>query len=266
VAALIATGRVDATEMTGQEDYLHLEYYRYLNCGYRVPLVGGTDKMSADVPVGLSRTYVNIPADEPFNYDNWCKYLRAGRTFLSAGPLLRLRVDGHAEGSTVKLPGNGGTVAVEAAAVSVLPFHCLEIVMNGQVVARTETAQGTRRLELRERIKVERHAWLAARCAGPNYSILKHHDCWNRGIMAHTSPVYLAVGGEWWMFDAGTANYMLTLMHGGLEYIQTRAQQWAPESVTHHHGRPDHRAFLEEPFHQAIAALQRRIRLDGKPG
>ena len=28
------------------------EYYRYLNCGYRLPLVGGTDKMSNSVPVG----------------------------------------------------------------------------------------------------------------------------------------------------------------------------------------------------------------------
>ena len=32
--------------------YGHLEYYRYLNCGYKLPLVGGTDKMSSDVPVG----------------------------------------------------------------------------------------------------------------------------------------------------------------------------------------------------------------------
>ena len=37
-----------------------LEYYRYLNSGYRLPLVGGTDKMSSAVPVGLYRTYARL--------------------------------------------------------------------------------------------------------------------------------------------------------------------------------------------------------------
>lgn len=77
--------------------------------------------------------------------------------------------------------------------------------------------------------------------------------------MAHTSPVYLAVGGEWWMFDAGAANYLLTLMEGGVDYIQQRTLQWEPGSVTHHHGRDDHLAYLEEPFHQGMAAIHKRM-------
>jgi hypothetical protein len=258
-AALIATGRADAAEMTGYGRYNHLEYYRYLNCGYKLPLVGGTDKMSADVPVGLYRTYVRIPADEPFSYETWCQHLRKGRTFLSGGPLLRLKVDGHEIGDTVKLAGNGGTVEVDASAISILPVHCLEIVMNGQVVARTEQSGGTKKLELRERIKVERHSWIAARCAGPGYDAVRHHDCWGRGLMAHTSPIYVAVGGEWWMFDTGAANYMLTLLHGGLEYLRTRAPQWPAGTVTHHHGRSDHQAYLEEPLQEAINAVRKRM-------
>jgi hypothetical protein len=97
---------------------MHLEYYRYLNCGYKLPLVGGTDKMSASVPVGMYRTYVHIPDDEPFTFDNWCKHMRGGDTFLSSGPLLRFRVNGQPMGHTIKLPGNGGAVDVEASAVS----------------------------------------------------------------------------------------------------------------------------------------------------
>ena len=58
--------------MLRQTEINHSHYYRYLNCGYRLPLVGGTDKMSNDVPVGAYRTYVYIPEDEEFNYDNWC--------------------------------------------------------------------------------------------------------------------------------------------------------------------------------------------------
>jgi hypothetical protein len=265
-AALITTGRADAVEFLVQDSYQHIEYYRYLNCGYRLPLVGGTDKMTSDVPVGIYRTYVHIPDDEPFTYDNWCKHLRAGNTFQTGGPLLRMRVEGKPIGSTIPLAGNGGTVEVEASAVSVLPFQSLEIVMNGNVVARVEESKGTRHLRIRERIRVEKHSWIAARCAGANYwQSARHNDGWRRPIMAHTSPVYLAVGGEWWMFDLGAANYLLTLLQGGIDYIHQRAPQWEPKSVTHHHGRADHLSFLEEPFQQAIQAIHERMHALGLP-
>jgi len=258
-AALIATGRADAVEMLVHNMYQHLEYYRYLNGGYRLPLVGGTDKMTADVPVGLYRTYVYIPPEEEFTYENWCKNLRLGRTFLSGGPLLRFRVEGALIGDTLHLPGNGGTVEVEAEAESVLPIHRLEVVQEGRVVASVEEPQGTRRLHLRTALRVDHHTWLAARVGGPGYSEpLRHHDGWRRGLMAHTSPIYLAVGGEWWMFSEETAQYMMTLLQGGLEYIRQRSRQHPPGTVAHHHGEEDHLAYLDRPFHEAIRALRER--------
>lgn len=265
-AALIATGRADAAEFLRQDPYGHLEYYRYLNCGYKLPLVGGTDKMSADVPVGIYRTYVHIPDDQPFNYETWCRALRGGNTFHSGGPLLAFTANGQPIGSTIRLPGNGGTVEVEASARSILPFQSLELVLNGEVVARTEDLKGVRSLTLRERLKVDRHCWIAARCAGPNYwESRKHHDGWKRKLMAHTSPIYLAVGGEWWMFDQGAANYMLTLLKGGIDYIHERSRQHEPGTVTHHHHRDDHLKFLEEPFRQAIDAIHKRMHALGIP-
>jgi hypothetical protein len=264
-AALIATGRADAVEMINQSDQGTNEYYRYLNCGYKLPLTGGTDKMSSEVPVGLYRTYVFIGTDRPFTYDNWTAALRAGRTFLSAGPLLGFTVEGQAIGDTMKLPGNGGTVEVHAVADSVLPFANLQIVMNGEVVAEAKPAPGEHRVELRAKLRVERHSWLAARCRAPGWGDPKHHDCWGRGVMAHTSPIYLAVGGDWWMFDAETAKYLLTLIHGGLDYVRQRATQWPEGTVTHHHPQPDHQAFLEEPFHQAIESIHQRMHRMGIP-
>jgi hypothetical protein len=258
-ATLITTGRIDAAEWLAQNDFGHIEYYRYLNCGYRLPLAGGTDKMTSGVPVGLYRTYVYLDPDQPFTHENWCRGLKAGRTFLSGGPLLRFSVDGVPIGGTLDLPGNGGTVEVTAEAESVLPIHTLEVVMNGQVIARTEEKTAAKRLSVRAQVKVEKHSWLVARCAGPGYGVLPHRDDWGRGILAHTSPVYVAVGGPWWRFELETANYLLTLIHGGMEYIRHRALQWRPEAVTHHHGREDHLTFLEEPFRQAIEAIHKRM-------
>ncbi len=265
-AVLIATGRADAVEMLRYGAYEHQEYYRYLNAGYRLPLVGGTDKMSSQVPVGLYRTYVSIPDDEEFSYETWCRNLRLGRTFLSGGPIIYLSVEGHAPGDTLHLPHSGGAVEVHAWAEATMPIHTLQIVQQGRVVASTEQAGGTRRLELREKLKVDGHTWLAARCGGPGYTQpLAHHDVWQRGVMAHTSPVYVSAGGSWDLFDAATASFMETLVGGGLAYIRRRSPQYPPESVTHHHGMSDHLAFLEQPYQEAIEALHRRMHQHGIP-
>ncbi len=257
-AVLIATGRADAVEMLRQAPYEHHEYYRYLNCGYRLPLVGGTDKMTSDVPVGIYRTYADLRGEE-LTYDNWCRAVREGRTFLSGGPLIRFRVEGAEVGDTLSLPAGGGTVEVEAVAEGIFPLHLLEIIQEGRVVAAVTAAEGSRRLELREKLHVNRHTWLAARCGGPDYKPVPHYDGWQRGIFAHTSPVYVACGGEWWMFDLEAAQYMLTLVHGGLDYIRHMAPLHKPGTVTHHHHHDNHAEYLEEPFRQAMDAIHRRM-------
>ena len=255
-AALIATNRADAVEMLVHGEYNHLEYYRYLNGGYRLPLVGGTDKMTSDVPVGMYRAYVKL--DDEFTYENWCDAMSAGRTFLSGGPMIHFSVDGAEVGDTVSLRG-AGTVEVEAWAESIFPIHTLQIVQRGRVVASTEDVKGTRRLELREKLRIDEDSWLAARCGGPDYVPLYHRDCWNRGIFAHTSPIYVATSDEWSMFDEGTARYMLTLIDGCLEYIDNAAPYWERGSVTHHHGEDDHEAWLRRPIVDARAAVEKRL-------
>lgn len=86
---------------------------------------------------------------------------------------------------------------------------------------------------------------------------------WKRGRFAHTSPIYVAVGEDWWMFDLNTANYILTLIDGGLTYMRQHARQY-PEA-THHHGHEDHEAYLEGPYHEARAAIHRRMHELGIP-
>ena len=97
--------------------------------------------------------------------------------------------------------------------------------------------------------------------SGATYGHLEsaHFDAWRRGIFAHTSPVYVACGGDWWMFDSETAQYMLTLIEGDLEYIRHSSTQLDHGSVTHHHGEEDHLAYLERPFHEARTAIHDRM-------
>ena len=259
-AALVATGRLDGIEMILQRDFFHNEWYRYLNSGYKLPLVGGTDKMSSDVPVGLYRTYVRIPDDEEFTYENWCRNVAKGRTMLSGGPILGFTVDGFEVGDTLSM-SSSGTVEVYAWAESVVPMSPLEIVKDGQVIASAQSSKPTRRLEIREKVQVCGNSWLAARAGGPSYfNGPTYYDVWQRGIFSHTSPIYIAVGGDWWMFDEATAKYMLTLIDGDLTYIENSSRQHVHGHVTHHHGEDDHIEYLKRPFIEARTALEERLR------
>lgn len=255
---LIATGRADAIEMIIQRPAFHAEYYSYLNAGYRLPLVGGTDKMSSDVPVGMYRTYAKL-GDEEFSHETWSRAVRAGRTFLSAGPMLRLDVDGHEPGDTVGISG-GGTVNVSALAESVFPMGSLEIVVNGEVVASAEASSDDRRLEVRADLRVDGDSWIVARCGGPNhFDGPVHRDTWRRPIFAHTSPVYVATDDrEWSRFDADRLNTMAAMIDAGIERLRW-GRHYPPERITHHHGEADHQAFLERPFLEARQRVRDRL-------
>jgi len=251
-AVLVATGRADAVEMLTANDDAMLEYYRYLNSGYRLPLVGGTDKMSSAVPVGLYRTYARV--DEEFSYEAWCRAVRSGRTFLSGGPLVTLSVDGCEPGSTVGLSGPG-TVSVHAAVRSIFPLRCLEVVRNGEVVAKAD-ANGGRQADISEELRIDGNSWIACRAFGADY----HLDEWGRQVFAHTSPVYVACGGGWTMTDPEGIRYIRTIVEGARDYVRHTAVRRSDQVTTHHHGEANHLAWLERPFDEALRALDDRSR------
>ncbi len=198
------------------------EWYRYLNCGCRVAAVGGTDKMSAGMPVGGVRTYARLGKNEPFSFENWGQAVRAGRTFTTSGPLIDLTVDGKPIGSEIKMKARGGEVEIAASAQCQWPIHALEVVVNGQVVADTRKAKGAHSLSLRQKVRLEGSAWIAARCG----SRLQVNHCWPMHLGAHTSPVYVVAGGQE-LWSPSDATYMLTLLDGGMTYLDTLSVRYS---------------------------------------
>ncbi|MGH2354562.1 MAG: CehA/McbA family metallohydrolase, partial [Chloroflexota bacterium] len=225
VAADIVNGKIDAVEINMGDFAMQIgEWYRYLNCGFRVAAVGGTDKMSASMPVGAIRTYALLGDSTPFSFEAWGAAVRAGRTFTTTGPLVDISVEGHRPGDEMQLPSGGGTLHVEAHAESVVPFHALEVVVNGEVVASERKGEGAYACTLSAPIQVPGSAWIAARCT----SQMNRWIGSPRAVAAHTSPVYVVAGGEE-LFSPSDATYMLTLLEGGLTWLDTLSIPADPE-------------------------------------
>ena len=251
LAADIALGKIDAVELYPYGEHFNTlrfyDWYRYLNCGYRLPCVGGTDKMGAYIAVGANRTYAYLGQQE-FNFENWAKAVRGGNTFMTTGPLLQLRADGHAPGEEITIGAGGATVEVEVEVRSHVPFHRVEFVWNGKAMAGHEDTAGRREFVLTEKIRVDTPGWIAARCAsryGPT-------SAWNLGIQAHTSPVYFKVKGQE-LFSAESATYMLTLMEGAETWVQNLATRPDPETL----------ARVLKTFHDARERLHERLHAHG---
>ena len=243
--ANVILGHVDAAELCwiwegeriGQGERA---YYRWLNSGQKLPVVGGTDKMSNSRILGGSRTYARLGKDEEFSFEAWCRAVRRGSTFASTGAMIDLTVEGRGMGEEIRLPGNGGAVEVIATAESVWPLTAIELIVNGQPVAREYAESGGRRVAIQYKHQVKKSSWVAARCWGPFFT--------DPGpVMAHSSPVYIDVGGQH-AFEPDDGEYMLNQMEGGILWAE-RLGVFSDEKL---------RNRLVGNFREAQAILKRR--------
>jgi len=218
-AAGIVSGDVDALEMTawgnlygGIDPYSLSDWYRYLNCGYLVAAVGGTDKMSANTAVGTVRTYALIPPDSPFTYENWKDAVRRAETFVTYGPLLEFAVDGHRPGSRIGMSAGGGTVDVTWQVASVtIPISRVELVVNGEIRESLSVPPGGASGSWS--VKVDKSAWLALLVRG-------HYADKPEIIAAHSTPVMLDVAASP-LLAAADAVTILEQIEGSLAYLDT---------------------------------------------
>ncbi|MCX6359892.1 MAG: CehA/McbA family metallohydrolase [Armatimonadetes bacterium] len=218
-AAAIVQGQVDGLEMTswgnlysGIDPYSLSDWYRYLNCGIFVACVAGTDKMSANTPVGAIRTYAKVPAGRPFDYEAWKDAVRSGNTFATYGPLVEFSVEGKPAGSRIKLGRGGGTLQVEWQAASVTtPMTRVELVVNGEV--RESRTVGAAEGRGNWSVKVEGSSWLALLVRG------RYADK-PEMIAAHTSPVMAEVSGKP-AFSAPDALTIVEQIEGAMAFLDT---------------------------------------------
>jgi hypothetical protein len=166
-------------------------WYRLLNCGFRVAISAGTDSFTnvADHYIaGGGRVYVQTGAR--FDYEAWLDGFRRGRSFASNGPVMTLEVNGKPPGDKVALQASG-EVAVRASVSTQVPLDRVDLIVNGRPV-HTEQAGGKSTIDLQTRVPVQESSWIALRALGPRHRLIMNDTM----TFAHTSPVYVSVGGR----------------------------------------------------------------------
>ncbi len=222
VIAEVVLGKVDGLEIRDfhvptLDTFAVHEWYRLMSCGYRVPAVGGTDKMSAGMPVGGVRTYAHI-GDRDLSHESWSDAVRAGRTYTTSGPLMDFTVEGLRPGDELTLPESGGSVHVTATATCAMPINKLEIVFNGKVITQASSDVGSKLLAIDEALDLPGSGWIAARAVSNHVA----WHVWPVNFAAHTSAVYVKAGRTD-VFDAALGQYLITTMEGGIEWLDTLA-------------------------------------------
>ncbi|MCC7499359.1 MAG: CehA/McbA family metallohydrolase [Bryobacterales bacterium] len=222
---------VDFAEISEFGDIDTNVYYEFLNLGFKLTASAGSD-----VPwghsIGTSRVYAYT--GRAFDPDDWFAAVKAGRTFVTTGPMLDLRVNGERPGADLHV-GAGETLRITASAqgLRVAPKY-LEVVEHGEVIkAAPRTGKS---LEVATTFHVTHSTWIAARCAG-----------------AHTSPIYVHVGDEpTWKRESVP------------ELIETRMRQLDDmEALTHQQIGSGGEGNWNNPesFKTQIPALLERIRI-----
>jgi len=218
-AAAIVSDLIDGVEMTswgnlyhGIDPYSLSDWYRYLNCGYHVAAVGGTDKMSAETAVGTIRTYALI--EDVFTYETWKDAVKKGRTFTTYGALVDMRIDGKCPGDKIEMKKDGGTLQIEwSVASATIPITAVELVVGGETVnvKRFDGALGTH--DGHFSATVNESTWVAIRVRG-------HQPDKPEIITAHTSAVMIIVDGQRPLnsLDAVT---IIEQIEGATAYVKT---------------------------------------------
>jgi hypothetical protein len=185
----VARGKVDSIDVMGSNHVANLPlWYRLLNCGFRIPASAGTDcflnRISSRLP-GSDRVYVKIGGD--FSYESWIEELKAGRTFVTNGPMLDFSVNTMFVGDTLQLETTTD-VRCLCRVQSQFPVDRIELIYNGQVVAEIPVDGDARSVTSERSLNLDKSGWIALRASGP-----REPDQPSATLFAHTSPIYVEI-------------------------------------------------------------------------
>ena len=221
----VLRGKLDFLEVMQfcpQEGPLALKhYYHFLDLGYKLTALGGSDfpwcgrgprygLEKGCSQIGDARFYTYT--GDSLSFDRWLQGVKAGRTFVTSGPMLEFTVNDRLPGATLDVePGTEVRISAKAyGEASQIPLRQLEIVGHGKTLTKVsagEPGQSKDVLSIEIELPVERGIWVAARADAAHTQV------------AHTTPVYIRVNGASF-HNPTTADHYLELCRSYLKELE----------------------------------------------
>jgi hypothetical protein len=177
-------------------------------------------------PVGYNRVYVLV--DGELSWDKWWAGLRAGRCFVSNGPLLRARANGEWPGHVFKSAGPL-EIRLEARLDSREPIRSVELIRNGRVEQITLPAS----LVCRE------SEWFLVRAIANVTNTLR---------FAMTAPWYVEIGDQPLRVRERSARFFLDWTRNRMSALERLAEPTAEQKTE-----------LLEPWREAALLWQGKL-------
>ncbi len=174
----------------GWIDFGFQTWYALLNCGLRIMPSAGTGSGVHPVAHGFSRVYAKT--EGPLELKTWLQALKAGKSFVTTGPLLRAEIDGKSSGETFMGPF-AKPLHLRAIVHSGAPVERIEVLFNG-VLIHQEWPTGCPRDEgghdtvFSKMLSPAQSGWYVVR-------VFEKHPG-GRVRFAHTAPWFVEVPGK----------------------------------------------------------------------
>ncbi len=209
----VTTGGLDFIELLQFSKINAIDYYDYLNLGFKLTAAAGSDAPWGST-VGEVRTFVH--SGPTLNLDTWFQNLKAGHTFVSNGPALEFTVDDQLPGTELARKA-GDKVSVKARVLSHpaigIPTS-LTLVGNEGVLFEVLNPEKAKSLVIDLERAIDQSQWLVVSTVCDN------------NALAHTSPVYVKVDDRpTWCPDRGP-----DVIRKQLESIEKIAREFTPAS------------------------------------
>ncbi|MEX2288424.1 MAG: CehA/McbA family metallohydrolase [Planctomycetaceae bacterium] len=174
-------------------------YYHALNCGLRLPPSAGSASGVLPNPVGYNRVYVHT--GDKFDDTSWWDGLKAGRSFVTNGPLLVTRAAGHLPGHVFSVDaGRTLEIPLDVSLISNDNVPVIEVIKDGQVARTVPVDGGTSFKGSIGSITFDKSGWFLIRAVTDNRRTFR---------FASTAPYYVEIGPDKRRVSRASAQFFL---------------------------------------------------------
>jgi hypothetical protein len=200
-------------------------YWQVLETGLRIPPSAGSGVGRSSSPLGYNRVYVS-QASTQRTPDSWWEALRAGRSFLTNGPLLRATVNGQLPGH-VFASRSGQKLMLDVALTLTVadPVEYVDVVFNGDAIYHARLDEYAKQGGKIPPLEITESGWLIIRV------VTEREETYR---LAMTAPYYVEFDGKPRVTRIACERFAKWLEHSAAELKQSdpRAAQAADVYVS----------------------------------